>query len=95
MSMKIIKIMYHQGKILTKNRKYVVPQLIDNKRRHLEKRLSSARRDKLLLDKSKEDAQFRRDLAAVMRESTVSFTASMKNIGSYISRFIYKLAQLK
>lgn len=33
-----------------KKRKSVVPQLIHNKRKHLEKKLSSAQGDKLLLD---------------------------------------------
>ena len=35
----------------------------------------------MLLDESKEDAQFRRDLAAAMRQSARNFTASMNYIG--------------
>ena len=35
--------------------------------------LSSAQREKLLLEESKEDAQFHRDLAAAMRELTFEF----------------------
>ena len=76
-----------------KKRKSVVPQLIHHKRRHLEKKLSSAYCDKLLLDESKEDAQFRRDLAAAMRESTVSFTASMENIGRSMTQLGNSLCQ--
>ena len=66
---------------------------IHNKRRHLEKNLSSAHCDKLLLDESKEDAQFRRDLAAAVRESTVSFTASMENIGRSMTQLSNSLCQ--
>lgn len=43
-----------------------VPQLINNKRRHLEKKLSSAQQKKLILKESKEDAQFPRDLYLAM-----------------------------
>ena len=33
-------------------------ELVDNKRRHMERQLSSSQRDKLLFDELKEDSQF-------------------------------------
>ena len=35
-----------------------VPRLIDNKRKHLERQLSAAERDKLLINEAKEKAMF-------------------------------------
>ena len=46
----------------------------------MEKQLSAAQRDQLLISEAKEDAQFRKDLAQAMRESTASFNESIKNI---------------
>ncbi len=46
----------------------------------MEKQLSAAQRDQLLISEAKEDAQFRKDLALAMRESTASFTESIKNV---------------
>ena len=57
-----------------------VPKLIDSKRKHMEKQLSAAQRDQLLISEAKEDAQFRKDLAQAMRESTASFNESIKSI---------------
>ena len=42
-----------------------VPQLIDNKRKHLERNLSAAQRDQLLIKEAKEDSKFKKDLADV------------------------------
>ena len=50
-----------------------VPQLIDNKRKHLERNLSAAQRDQLLIKEAKEDSKFKRYLANVMRESSNKF----------------------
>ena len=47
----------------------------------MERYLSSAQRDKSLLEESKEDAQLQKDLAAAMRDSTASFTSAIENIG--------------
>ena len=77
-----------------------VPKLIDNKRKHLEKRLSAAQRDELLIKEAKEDAQFRKDLAEAMRESTASFSQSiesvskaMTDLGAGVCRSIEMLSQ--
>jgi hypothetical protein len=53
----------------TPKRKNNVTKLIDNKRRHLERHLSSAQRDQILLDEAKEDARFRKDLTKAIREN--------------------------
>lgn len=77
-----------------------VPKLIDNKRKHLEKKLSAAQRDGLLIKEAKEDAQFRKDLAEAMRESTASFSHSiesvskaMTDLGAGVCRSIEMLSQ--
>ena len=41
----------------------VVKKLIDDKRRHLERKLSAAQRDALLLEDAKEEKHFRRELS--------------------------------
>jgi len=46
-----------------------VPKLIDNKRKHLEKRLTSAQRDQKLLEAVKEDTFMRRDMMDCFKES--------------------------
>ena len=52
----------------------------------------------MLLDESKEDAQFRRDLAAAMRQSTRSFTdnigRSMIQLGNSLCRSIEMHSQV-
>ena len=62
-----------------KRKQSCVPKLIDNKRKHLEKSLSAAQQDQLLIREAKEDGQFSRDLAEAMRQSTESFTQSIKD----------------
>ena len=77
-----------------------VPQLIDNKRKNLERNLSAAQRDQLLVKEARDDSRFRKDMADAMRESTKSFTESiqavsrsMSDLGNGISRSIELLAQ--
>ena len=45
-----------------------VPKLVDNKRKHLEKNLSAAKRDKILINEAKEEKEARQNLMAVMTE---------------------------
>ena len=47
-----------------------VPKLIDNKRKHLEKRLTAAQRDQKLLEAAKEDACLGKEMMDCFREST-------------------------
>ena len=60
----------------------VVPKLIDNKRKHLERNLSSPQRNQLLLKESMEDSKFCKELADSMRESTKSFLVPWKKLVS-------------
>ena len=46
-----------------------IPKLVAKKWQHMECQLSSSQKDKLLFDKSKEDSQFKRDVAEPVRES--------------------------
>ena len=64
----------------TPKRKNNVVKLIDSKRKHLEINLSSAQRDQILINEAKEDAQFRKDLTQAIRESTESFSTSIKEV---------------
>lgn len=66
-------------------KKSVVPKLIDNKRKHLEKTLSASQRDQLLMKDIKGDAEFRQNLVQVMRESNESFSNSIKEISKAMS----------
>ena len=85
----------------TKKRKVnSVPKLIDNKRKHLQKKLSAAQRDELLIKEANEDALFRKELADAMRESTESFSRSvesvskaMTDLGAGVCRSIEMLSQ--
>ena len=43
-----------------------VPQLTDNNRKHLEKALSAAQKEKMLLEEAKEDARFRKEIMESM-----------------------------
>ena len=46
----------------------------------MERQLSSSQRDKLLSDESKEDSQFKRDIAEAIRESNQTFAQSMQQM---------------
>ena len=51
----------------------------------MERQLSSSQRDKLLFDKSKEDSQFKRDIAEAIRESNQTFAQSMQQMSQSIT----------
>ena len=77
-----------------------VLQLIENKRKHLEKALSAAQRDKMLLEEAKEDARFRKEMRDSMRESSTTFAQGIKDVskaildmGAGLSRSIEMLSQ--
>jgi len=57
-----------------------VPKLIDNKRKHLERQLSASQRDLLLINESKEDFQFKKDIAEAIRQSNETFAQSMQQM---------------
>ena len=89
------------GKIYnTKIRKSCIPQHIDNKRKHLGRKLSAAQRDQILFKEAWDDAKFRKEMTEAMRESTKCFTQSiytvsksMTVLGNSISHSIELLAQ--
>ena len=47
--------------------------LIDNKRKHIERQLSAAQRDKMFIQESKDEKDFRRQLSQSVKESNVLF----------------------
>ena len=53
---------------------------IDNKRKHLERQLSASQRDQLLINESKEDSQFKKDIAEAIRQSNETFAQSMQQM---------------
>ena len=50
-----------------------IVQLIDNKRKHMERQLSSAKRDQILIDGAREDNKSRKDLAESVFQSNQVF----------------------
>lgn len=57
-----------------------VPKLIDDKRKHLEKRLCQSKRDEILLKEAKEDGLFRKELCQAIKESNKMFADAMSNM---------------
>ena len=62
----------------------IVPWLIDNKRKHLERNLSAAQRGQLCMKEMKNDVEFRKDLQ-IVRESNNCFSNSLKEISKSMS----------
>ena len=58
----------------------IIPRLIDNKRKHLERNLSAAQRDQIFMKEMKNDAEFRKDLLQTVRKSNDCFSNSVKEI---------------
>ena len=80
--------------------KSVVPKLIDNKRKHLERTLSARQRDALLLEEAKEDKSFRKDLTDALKDSTKciadgfqGFTQAMVQMSSVLGKSFEVFAQ--
>ena len=51
----------------------IVPRLIENKRRHLEKRLSQSQGDDILLKEAKEEGLFKIEFCQVIKNSNKLF----------------------
>lgn len=67
-------------------------KLVDEKRKHLERRLSAAQRDALLLNEAKEDRAERKEFREMLKASNESFitalnkmSESMRTIGDFLS----------
>ena len=84
-----------QPKVTSQKRKpeNIIPKLIDNKRKHMERQLSAAKRDELLLKESKEDLQFKKDMVEAIRESNRTFENSMQNMSFSIAQVGQSLTQ--
>lgn len=54
-------------------KKNAVAQLIENKRKHLQKQLSSSQRDMILFSEPREDLNTQKEMVRLMRESSQSF----------------------
>ena len=78
-----------------------VPRLVDNKRKHLEKNLSAAERDKILINEAREDKEVRKNFTDVMKESNQCFlkamecmSKSMSDVAAGISRSMEMVAHV-
>ena len=61
-------------------------KLTDQKRKHLEKNLLAAQRDKLLFEEAKEEASFRRELSDSLKQSNDNFLKAMDSFNKTISQ---------
>lgn len=58
----------------------VVPKLIDEKRKHLQRKLSASQRDEILIGEAREEKLFRKEMAESLKTSTESFAGALNNI---------------
>ena len=63
-----------------------VPKLINQKRKHLEKNLSAAQRDKLLFEEAKEEVSFRRELSDSLKQLNDNFLKAMDSFNKTVSQ---------
>jgi len=70
-----------------------IPQLIDNKRKHMERQLSAAQRDQLLLQESKEDSKFKKDMTEAIKQSDQTFANAMQQMSQSIVQVAESLTQ--
>ena len=57
-----------------------VPSLIDNKRRHLEKRLSQSQKDETFFKEAKEEGLFKMELCQAIKDSNKVFADAIKDM---------------
>ena len=67
-----------------------VPRLIHNKRTHLERQLSAAEREKLLINEAKEGAMFRKEMTEAIKESNLTFMRAMETYGTFVAQSLSK-----
>lgn len=63
-----------------------VPKLIDNKRKHLERQLSASQRDQILINESKEDSEFKKNIAEAIRQSNETFGQCLQQMSMSIQQ---------
>ena len=56
---------------------------LDNKRRHLEKRLSQSQRDEILLKEAKEEGLFKMELCQAIKDSNKVFADAMSDMSKF------------
>ena len=59
----------------------IVPRVIDNKRKHLERNILAAQRDQLFMKETKNDAEFRKDL--LCKNQMIAFQTQLKKYLSH------------
>lgn len=64
----------------------VVPKLIDNKRKHLERRLSASKRDALFLEEAKKETVYRRELIDAIKGSTEAMANALEGISQSMAQ---------
>ena len=66
--------------VVKKIKRNPISKLIDDKRKHLQKKLCASDREQILLNESREDSQFKRDLAEAILQSNELFAQSTKEL---------------
>ena len=67
-----------------------LPKLIDNKGKDMKRQLSASQRDELLINESKEDSQFKKDIAEAIRQSIETFAQSMQQMSKSMLQVAHK-----
>ena len=70
-----------------------IPRLIDNKRKHLEKKLTSARGEQKLLTAAKEDALLRREMMDCFKQSAADTAKTIEDISDTMKGFLDGILQ--
>lgn len=69
---------------MTKKAK-ITPQLVDNKRKQIEKALSQSKRDKILMNATKEDIIMKKQMISSLEESNKSLQSVMQKMTESLS----------
>lgn len=62
-----------------------VPQLVDNKRKQMEKALSQSKRDQILMNSAKEDLNMKKQMIASLEDSNKSLQSTMQKMTESLS----------
>ena len=71
-----------------------IPRLIDNKRKHMEKSLSAAQRDQILLNESREDVATRKSLIEAIKDGNAQFSSSVETLSKSMSEIAGAFSQI-
>ena len=82
------------GNVVDKNKgTNCISKLFDNKRKNMKRQLSASQRGQLLLNESKVDAQFKKNLATITEKSNEIFEKSVNEF-SNVMQFVAQSMQL-